>query len=100
MLQKSSTNVDIRFTKDGSDPDASGLLYHAPIKLVDTSIFRAAAFIGKEQASPVVSATYLVGRRPSLPVLSISMAPDDFLDVHLSQSVATGQQFQYLPGTG
>ena len=71
-----------------------------PIKLVDTSIFRAAAFIGKEQASPVVSATYLVGRHPSLPVLSISMAPDDFLDMHLSQSVATEQQFQYLPGTG
>ena len=84
--QKSSTNVDIRFTNDGSAPDASGLLYHAPIKLVDTSIFRAAAFIGKEQASPVVSATYLVGHRPSLPVLSISMPSDDFLDVHLQQS--------------
>ena len=48
ILQKSSANVDIRFTKDGSDPDTSGLLYHAPVKLVDTSIFRAAAFIGKE----------------------------------------------------
>ena len=75
ILQKSSANVDIRFTKDGSAPEASSLLYQTPIKLVETSIFRAAAFIGKEQASPVVSATYLVGHRPSLPVLSISMAP-------------------------
>jgi len=87
--QESSAAVDIRFTNDGTEPVASSELYQKPIQLADTSLFRAAAFVGKEQASPIVSATYLVGHRPSLPVLSISMKPDDFLDVHL-QSNATG----------
>ena len=86
---KSSAIVDIRFTNDGSEPAGSSPLYCAPIKLFETSLFRAAAFIGEEQVSLTVPATYLVGSRPALPVLSVSMEPADFLDVHL-QSSATG----------
>ena len=87
---KSSATVSIRFTSDGSVPDGSSRLYRAPVKLAATSLFRAAAFIGGERVSPTVSATFLVGRRPVLPVLSVSMNPADFLDVHL-QSSATGR---------
>ena len=90
IKDKSSAAVDIRFTNDGSDPDGSSRLYREPIEIVDTSLFRAAAFIGDERASPVVPGTYLVGRRPALPVLSVSMMPDDFLEVHL-QSSARGR---------
>ncbi|MCH2327573.1 MAG: lamin tail domain-containing protein, partial [Rhodospirillales bacterium] len=90
IRDKLSAAVDVRFTTDGSDPDASSRLYREPIKLVDSSLFRAAAFIGNERASPVVPATYLVGRRPALPVLSVSMKPADFLEVHL-QSSARGR---------
>ena len=86
IRDKLSAAVDVRFTTDGSDPDASSRLYREPIKLVDSSLFRAAAFIGNERASPVVPATYLVGRRPALPVLSVSMKPADFLEVHLQSS--------------
>ena len=81
-----SSPVDIRFTHDGSDPGASSPLYHGPVTLDDTKLFRAAAFIGQEQVGQIVSATYLVGRRPSLPVLSISLKPADYLDVHLQKS--------------
>jgi len=90
ISDKSSTAVDIRYTTDGSDPDGSSRLYREPIEVAGTSLFRAAAFIGGERASPVVPATYLVGRRPTLPVMSVSMMPDDFLEVHL-QSNARGR---------
>ncbi|MBC8245466.1 MAG: CotH kinase family protein [Verrucomicrobia bacterium] len=83
ITEKSSAAVDIRYTTDGSDPDGSSRLYREPIEVADTSLFRSAAFIGGERASPIVPATYLVGRRPELPVLSVSMKPDDFLEVHL-----------------
>ena len=86
IQHNSSVAVDIRFTNDGSVPDGSSPLYDAPVALDDTSTFRAAAFVGDERASPVVSATYLVGRRPVLPVLSISMDPVDFVDVHLQKA--------------
>jgi len=86
----SSADVDIRFTNDGSDPSASSATYQGPIKLVETTLFRAAAFVGGERAGEIVSATYLIGPRPAIPVLSISMNPADFLDVHM-QSTATGR---------
>jgi hypothetical protein len=84
--QQATVAVEIRFTNDGSDPDGSSPLYRGPIRLDDTSVFRAAAFVGQEQVGDVVSATYLVGRRPVLPVMSVSLEPDDFLDVHLQKS--------------
>ena len=90
IRDKSSAAVNIRYTTDGSNPDGSSWLYREPIEVVDTSLFRAAAFIGNERASPVVPATYLCGRRPALPVLSVSMMPADFLEVHL-QSSARGR---------
>ena len=86
IKDKSSAPVEIRFTNDGSDPDASSPLYEGPLTLDDTSLFRAATFIGGERASPVESATYLVGRRASLPVVSISMKPQDFEDIHLQRT--------------
>ena len=86
IKSKSSLPVEIRFTTDGSNPDPASPLYEGPIKLNETSLFRAAAFIGVERASAVKSATYLVGRRPSLPVVSISMKPQDFEDIHLQRT--------------
>ena len=87
---QSSGDVDIRFTSDGSDPDASSATYQGPIKLVETTLLRAAAYVGSERVGETVSATYLIGPRPALPVLSISMKPADFLDVHM-RSAATGR---------
>jgi len=55
-----------------------------------TGLFRAAAFVGKERVGEIKSATYIVGRRPTLPVMSISMQPEDFYEVHMRSS-ATGR---------
>ena len=86
ILQQSSTDLDIRFTSDGSAPDASSRLYRDPITLNETTLFRAAAFSGREQVGDTVTATCLVGRQPTLPVMSISLKPEDFVDVHLQKS--------------
>jgi spore coat protein CotH len=89
--QKSWAAIDIRFTLDGSQPNATSPLYEQAIPITDTSLFRAATFVGEERASPIASATYLAGRIPSLPVMSISMKPADFIDVHM-RSTATGHE--------
>ena len=88
LKDKSSADVDIRFTRDGSEPTASSPLYKEPFRLDKTSVFRTAAFVGKERASEIVSATYLVGDRPQLPVISVTMKPEDFLNVHLTVSAS------------
>ena len=84
--QKSSAAVDIRFTRDGSEPNATSPLYEQAMPIADTSLFRAATFVGEERTSPIVAATYLAGHIPSLPVMSISLKPEEFVDIHLEQS--------------
>ncbi|MDE0736257.1 MAG: CotH kinase family protein, partial [Pirellulaceae bacterium] len=91
ISQESWEAIDIRYTLDGSEPNATSPLYDQAIPVTDTSLLRAAAFVGEERASPIASATYLAGRIPSLPVMSISMKPADFIDVHM-RSAATGHE--------
>lgn len=86
--QESSTATEIRFTTDGSNPNAESSLYEGPIDVDGTSIFRAAAFVGDERASATAAATYMPRGEVALPILSISMEPEDFRDVHLTVSAS------------
>jgi len=86
ISQESWEATDIRFTLDGSPPNGTSPLYEQPVPVTDTSLLRAASFVGEERASPIVSATYLAGHIPSLPVMSISLKPEEFVDIHLQQS--------------
>ena len=85
-----SSEVDIRYTQDGSEPVAKSTRVDGPVRLDKTGLFRAAAFVGRERLGEIESATYIVGRRPTLPVMSISMKPGDFYEVHMRSS-ATGR---------
>ena len=90
ITAEASTSVDIRYTRDGDEPTAKSQRVDGPIQLDKTRLFRAAAFVGEERVGAIKSATYLVGRQPTLPVMSISMKPEDFYEVHMRSS-ATGR---------
>ena len=86
LQQTASAAVDIRFTQDGSQPSATSPLYRAAVVLQKTTLLRAAGFVGRERVSPVVAATYLMEKSSGLPVLSVSLRPEDFTDIHLQRS--------------
>ncbi len=90
ITAEASNRVDIRYTRDGAEPTAESKWVDGLIQLDKTGLFRAAAFVGREQVGAIKSATYLVGRQPTLPVMSISMKPEDFYEVHMRSS-ATGR---------
>ena len=90
ITSEASAVVDIRYTRDGAEPNADSKRVDGPIQLDKTGLFRAAVFVGGERIGPIKSATYLVGRQPSLSVISISMKPEDFYEVHMRSS-ATGR---------
>ena len=89
LKSDSNREVTLRFTMDGSEPTSASSQYQKPIRIIETTLFRAAAFLGEERSSRIESATYLVGPRPDLPVFSISLKPAHFQEVHLNSS-ATG----------
>ena len=90
ITAEASNSVDIRYTRDGAEPTAESKRVDGLIQLDKTGLFRAAAFVGRERVGAIKSATYLVGRQPTLPVMSISMKPEDFYEVHMRSS-ATGR---------
>ena len=90
ITAEASADVVVRYTRDGAEPTADSPKLDEPVRLEKTGLFRAAAFVGDERVGVIKSATYIVGRRPTLPVMSISMIPEDFYEVHMRSS-ATGR---------
>lgn len=79
---------EIRYTTDGTPPDARSLHYPGPITLVPgergNKIVRAAAFYGDKRVSQIETHSYFLdGRMPTLPVLSIAMDPAEFKSLQL-----------------
>jgi len=77
---------DIRYTTDGREPTASSSRYSGPIEVSRNSVFRIAAFIQGRRATKVFSKSYFIGGDWHLPLISISMDPDDFAEVHLTRN--------------
>lgn len=75
-LSTKTKGAQIRFTTDGSDPKPNSQLYTAPITLNKTVTVRAAAFSDGLLRSDIASATYIIGREHTLPVVCISSDPD------------------------
>jgi hypothetical protein len=72
------TNVQIRYTLNGSEPGPNAPQYEKPIKLTETTELHAAAFRDSEQASLPTSAYYVrLGPRPPEPDVYL----DDLKDV-------------------
>jgi hypothetical protein len=82
------TGKVIRYTLDGTEPSGQSPVYRSPIQLGKTARLRAAVFDGSERCSAIESGTYLVGDRPELPVLAISMTTPNFHDVQLRPNVS------------
>ncbi|MBN1299944.1 MAG: CotH kinase family protein [Melioribacteraceae bacterium] len=79
-LSTNSINENIRYTLDGSDPDANSLLYSGPIQINSTTVVKAKTFGQGLIPSGIVAQTYLVNEYHVLPVFSISSDPKNFFD--------------------
>ena len=67
---------DIYYTLDGSVPTSNSRLYTKPITLTKTTTLRAICYNWKKLPSNVITAGYIINENHTLPVLSISAAPE------------------------
>ena len=65
---------EIRYTLDGSVPDASSPLYTGPLVFFSTGIIRAVAIEPDALPSPVVTESFILNEGHTLPVLSLVVA--------------------------
>ncbi len=86
IKSKSSPNVTVRYTMDGSEPGPTSQVAGGPVQLEQTSLIRAASFVDGVRLGVVVSATYVLEDELRLPIMSVTMKPEDFEDVHLQRA--------------
>lgn len=72
--------TSVRYTTDGSLPDASSPLFTQAITLNATTVLRARSFEPGKLPSHAVTATYFINEPTELPVLSITARPGDLFN--------------------
>ncbi len=70
----------IRYTIDGSKPSFNSNAYQGPIPINQTTVVRASLFRNGYIQSKPQSCVYLINIKHELPIISLVVDPDDFLD--------------------
>lgn len=73
-------DADVRYTIDGSIPSVNSPKYDKPFLLKETATVRVAAFKNGSLSSAVSTETYFINERTSLPVVSITVDPEQMFD--------------------
>ncbi|MBN2274175.1 MAG: lamin tail domain-containing protein [Bacteroidales bacterium] len=79
-LSTLSPTAEIRYTLDGSWPDAESEIYTSPISISENTVIRSRSFDAGYLPSRVYTETFFVNQETSLPVVSISTDPDYFFN--------------------
>ncbi len=95
-IRDTITQANIYYTLDGSTPDESSIFYTGPFVLDTSCVVRAVARIPGELLSPDRVRSYIIGPRPTLPVISLSMKPDDLWNPETGMYVL-GPTYDPLP---
>ncbi|MBC7775848.1 MAG: lamin tail domain-containing protein [Phycisphaerae bacterium] len=87
---------EIRYTNDGNEPDINSPLYSTPILVTQNTVLRARRFEPFKLPSAVTTATYFIDENVTLPVVSVTIPPQDFSEVYDNHSRKGMVSVQYF----
>lgn len=87
-LSDLTQGATIRYTTDGSEPNASSAVYTDPIQISKNTVIRAYASSPGLMDSEIITYTYLFEQPHTVPIVCISMEPKDFKTVFAAKSHA------------
>lgn len=73
-ISSKTTGASIYYTKDGSEPSTTSLLYTAPVSITDSCTMKAIAVKQGYDKSPVSSAVVIVKSMAATPVITVAAA--------------------------
>lgn len=79
-MESDPTDDRIYYTVDGSEPDINSTVYSSPIDLYETTVVRARIIRPNSLPGPVTTHTCFIGNGHDLPIVSVSMDPEDLWD--------------------
>ena len=80
---------DIYYTQDGSIPNKDSKKYSKEIKLNKTTVIRVRSYENGKESSNVITGTYIIGEKHTLPVMSISLPDSSFDDLYADLGAST-----------
>ena len=94
-MNASTAGLSIRYTTDGSEPNASSTLYSSPVSISATTLVRAKCFSSNAQILPsfTESNTYFINENHNFPVLSVGSK--DFNDLFAGSTDEIMSSFEY-----
>jgi hypothetical protein len=79
-LSANSPTAEIRYSLDGSEPTINSDLYSGQILISSTTVVKARTYENGILSSHILTQTYFIVDRFTMPVISLSMEPDDLWD--------------------
>ena len=79
-LTATSPAAEIRYTLDGDDPSLQSRLYAGPIHISQTTVVKARTFENGIMSSKILTRTYFINEKFTMPVISLSTPPDNLWD--------------------
>lgn len=76
----SQSDVDIRYTLDGTEPTINSRLYDTTMYISRSLVIKAAPFFANAKSGETCTQTYFIGTKHRLPVISLSTDPKNFFD--------------------
>lgn len=76
-LEVTLSGTQLRYTTDGSTPNANSTPYTGPFSLDKTTVVRVASFEDGKLPSDTVTAAYIINENHTLPVVSLSTDPNE-----------------------
>lgn len=80
VLYAEAADAEIRYTLDGSEPDRQSLLFNNKIDIDKTTVVRSRIYETGKLPGKIVTKTYLYNSENSLPVISLTTAPNNLWD--------------------
>lgn len=80
VVMTAGPGATIRYTTDGSTPEATSSLYTGAVAVPSSRPLRARAFYASLDPSPVTTASYFIGETTALPIMDLVLPPSYLFD--------------------
>jgi hypothetical protein len=79
-IKNQSSKGTVYYTTDGSEPTEKSYIYANPIVISSNTVLRARTFENGKAPGEIITASYLIQRKPAMSVVSLSTAPANLTD--------------------